>query len=325
MARDLLSRLGSGAREYYRAVVSGGIVVERLDEQHVIESVRKRLLGDDDAALAVLSVNVDHFHHFAPGRHSLTDDPSSTGIRWMSLADGAPVAARAGLVVGEEWPRVTGADLLPKLLVEVEATGASLGFLGGTSEVHSNLRTMLGRDLPGITDVHFWAPERAEVDSVEGSRRVAAQIRAAQVDLLCVAFGKPRQELWIEQFGAMTGSRVLLAFGASADFMAGKTQRAPEWARSSGFEWFYRLVREPRRLAKRYLVQGPVAATRLARAMEITQERRRVAEQAARRSTADAAEGRGRRGARELDERRRAPHTTQGERVGRRRDRAAGE
>lgn len=320
MARDLLGRLSESAREYYRAVVSDGVVVERLDEEHVVESVRDRLVNDDDAALAVLSVNVDHLHHFAPGKHSLTDDPSGTGIRWMSLADGAPIAARAGLAVGAEWPRVTGADLLPKLLSEAEAVGATVGFLGGTPEVHENLRSFLQQERPGITDVHFWAPDRSEVDSLEGARGLARDVREARVDLLCVAFGKPRQELWIERFGAESGCKVLLAFGASADFIAGKTERAPEWARSSGFEWMYRLAREPRRLAKRYLLQGPVAATRLIRAIEITHERRHAAEAAAKQKAAagsDAVESRHPRVRDRATERRRASreaHRTQEQR-----------
>ena len=280
MAKDLLNRLSARARGYYRAVASGGIVVERLDEEHVIESVRHRLLSHDDAALAVLSVNVDHLHHFAPGRHKLTDDPVGTGVRWMSLADGAPVAARAGLAVGESWPRVTGADLLPKLLAEAETVGARVGFLGGTPEVHENLREYLARVHPGLADVRFWAPERAQVDSIEGSKRIADEIAASGVEMLCVAFGKPRQELWIEQFGARTRCKVLLAFGASADFIAGKVERAPEWVQSSGFEWLYRLSKEPKRLARRYLVEGPVAARRLVRSRDLTPERREAAEAA---------------------------------------------
>lgn len=322
MARDLLGRLSMSAREYYRAVITGGIVVERLDEEHVIESVRDCLVRGDDAALAVLSVNVDHLHHFAPGRHALTDDPAGTGIRWMSLADGAPVAARAGLKVGEEWPRVTGADLLPKLLAQAESVGASVGFLGGTPEVHENLREYLACERPGIASVHFWAPERAQVDSTEGSKAIADQIAAADVDMLCVAFGKPRQELWIERFGARTGCRVLLAFGASADFIAGKVERAPEWAQSSGLEWLYRLAREPRRLARRYLVQGPVAATRLIRTEDLTSERR-AAPVNAPGALRDGVQGRRRHAPRGVIGRRRAAHETLGGKAADRRHRRA--
>ena len=67
----------------------------------------------------------------------------------------------------------------------------------------------------------------------------------------------------------LTGSRVLLAFGASADFLAGRVERAPRWMQDNGLEWAYRLRQEPRRLARRYLVEGPPALTRIARTREL--------------------------------------------------------
>ena len=95
---------------------------------------------------------------------------------------------------------------------------------------------------------------------------VAAEVAAAGVDVLVVGLGKPRQELWIDRHGAATGARVLLAFGAAADFLAGSVRRAPKFMQDNGIEWLYRLGVEPRRLARRYLVQGPPALLALRRA-----------------------------------------------------------
>lgn len=80
-----------------------------------------------------------------------------------------------------------------------------------------------------------------------------------------MGLGKPRQELWIARHGAATGARVLLAFGAVLDFQAGRVPRSPEWIARSGLEWAWRLGREPRRLAARYLVDGPPAYRELRR------------------------------------------------------------
>ncbi|CQD09129.1 teichoic acid biosynthesis protein [Mycolicibacterium conceptionense] len=85
--------------------------------------------------------------------------------------------------------------------------------------------------------------------------------------VLIVGLGKPRQELWIDRHGAATGAAVLAAFGAAADFLAGVVNRAPERYRRHGMEWMYRLNQEPRRLARRYLVQGPPAFAQLRHAV----------------------------------------------------------
>jgi alpha-1,3-mannosyltransferase len=79
-------------------------------------------------------------------------------------------------------------------------------------------------------------------------------IRAARADCVLVGMGNPLQELWIDEFGAKTGAKVLFGVGALFDFEAGSVCRAPEWIRSLRCEWVYRLLQEPRRLAHRYLV-----------------------------------------------------------------------
>jgi exopolysaccharide biosynthesis WecB/TagA/CpsF family protein len=109
----------------------------------------------------------------------------------------------------------------------------------------------------------MWAPERAELTDPEGARALADAVRAAGVDLLVVGLGKPRQEHWIQHHAAASGARVLLAFGASADFLAGEVSRAPRWVQRGSAEWLYRLCKEPHRLGRRYLLQGPPAIWRL--------------------------------------------------------------
>jgi N-acetylglucosaminyldiphosphoundecaprenol N-acetyl-beta-D-mannosaminyltransferase len=79
------------------------------------------------------------------------------------------------------------------------------------------------------------------------------------VTILVVCLGKPRQEEWIAEHGYASGAKVCLAFGAAVDFLAGRVSRAPQWMANYGFEWAWGLVREPRRLDRRYLLQGPKA------------------------------------------------------------------
>jgi exopolysaccharide biosynthesis WecB/TagA/CpsF family protein len=95
------------------------------------------------------------------------------------------------------------------------------------------------------------------------------QIAGAEVTILIVCLGKPRQEEWIAEHGYASGAKVCLAFGAVVDFLAGRISRAPQWMANHGLEWAWRLLREPRRLSRRYLIQGPKAYLAVQRNSEV--------------------------------------------------------
>ncbi len=85
----------------------------------------------------------------------------------------------------------------------------------------------------------------------------ALAIRDARPHLVLVAFGAPKQELWMHRRRTALAPAVLLGMGASLDFVAGRVRRAPRWMSRAGLEWLWRLLREPRRLWRRYLVEDP--------------------------------------------------------------------
>ncbi len=243
-----------------RMVVSGS-VVERCDTDEVLSIIADRL-DSGSPGLAVGSVNLDHLHHFR------TLGAAPTGrLEWLLLADGMPIAWRGQLLTAEPWPRVTGADLLPAVLTLAESTGQRVGFFGGSAETHRLLAQRLLTQYPRLAVAGMWAPGPADIDS--GSDAFVSAIRKARTDILVISLGKPRQEHWVDRHGFATGARVFLPSGGAIDFLAGKTRRAPGWMQRVGLEWFYRLTREPRRLARRYLLQGPLALLRASRAQLI--------------------------------------------------------
>jgi len=180
-------------------------------------------------------------------------------VEWLNLIDGAPIAAHARRETGQAHPKLSGSDLIGEVLNLAAARGLSIGVLGGDPALSDPLRSRLARDWPAVRFAGHWAPPRERFATPEGSAGIADEIRAARVDILLVCLGKPRQEQWIEQHGARSGAGALLAFGAVVDFLAGRVSRAPGWISRSGLEWAWRLMLEPRRLANRYLVQGPPA------------------------------------------------------------------
>ncbi|WP_394768416.1 WecB/TagA/CpsF family glycosyltransferase [Lacisediminihabitans sp.] len=240
----------------------GGCPVDLRELDEVIETIRDRTGSPGHPPLAVASVNLDHVHHFGSGSRwfgSLDGAGEPGSIEWLNLIDGAPIASQAGRETGRAWPRLAGSDLIGPILAAAERDGASVGFLGGDTATHELLRSRLAHDHPALRLSGFWAPSRDELGDRERSATIARDIASTDTDILVVGLGKPRQELWITEHGVATGARVLLAFGAVVDFLADRIDRAPGWVAAVGMEWAWRLAHEPKRLARRYLVDGPPA------------------------------------------------------------------
>lgn len=266
-----------------------GIIVDLMDEPEAIGAITTRavqpaaidrLLRTDhvyEPPLAVISANLDHiiqFGHDGRWRRTLGDSlrptyPDVGGeparLDWLTLLDGAPLVAQSTRLTRRPWPRLAGSDLIGPLLDAAEAHGISVGFLGGSYLVQRLLSRRLIRTRPGLVVAGMWSPDRSDLADEEASARLASVIAEAGPQLLIVGLGKPRQELWISKYGPATGANVLLAFGAVVDFLADAIQRAPQIASESGLEWAWRLAREPRRLAKRYLLDDPPGLVKMRR------------------------------------------------------------
>ncbi|MFJ4226875.1 WecB/TagA/CpsF family glycosyltransferase [Paenarthrobacter nicotinovorans] len=253
----------------------GGVAVKLMDFQPAIEEILGRASGVNAPPLGVCSANLDHIRHFGSGgRWAGTLEQSGPeqpgGVDWLTLIDGAPLATEARRLTSRNWPRLAGSDLVGPLLDEAGRRGLTVGFLGGSTETQQLIRAKFEVERPHLRVVGWWAPPRTTLGDHEASRRLAAKISESAPDILIVGLGKPRQELWISEHGAMTGAKVLLAFGAVVDFLAGHIRRAPSWVSSNSLEWAWRLALEPRRLARRYLVDGPEAYLRLRRDSSLT-------------------------------------------------------
>ena len=242
-----------------RCIRLGGQRVDLLDHPHVLKAVGDALDGHR-RPLRLASANLDHVYRF-DGEADLfeTDDDG----QWLVLLDGMPLVWTTRRRTGRAWDQLAGSDLLPELLGVCEARGARVAFVGGTDELRERLPTALAARWPALQVTGHWTPERAVVEDPVASDRLAAAIAAVGVDLLVVGLGKPRQERWMARHSAATGARVTAAFGASTEFIAGVQRRAPEAFSRVGAEWAYRLYKEPRRLARRYLAEGPVALAKV--------------------------------------------------------------
>jgi N-acetylglucosaminyldiphosphoundecaprenol N-acetyl-beta-D-mannosaminyltransferase len=212
---------------------------------------------------SVFTPNVDHVVQASENARMR----AAYGRASLSLVDGTPLLWAARLF-GETLPeKVTGADFVPPLLSLAAERGWRVYFLGGAPGVAEAARNKLRERLP-LLQVVGVDESRIDVDeSPEQRKGVVEAIRAAHPQLVFVALGAPKQEIWIDQVGEALRPAVFLGIGASLDFVAGVVPRAPRWMSDAGLEWIFRLSREPRRLWRRYLVRDPKFLVVMARAL----------------------------------------------------------
>lgn len=171
----------------------------------------------------------------------------------LNLADGMPVVWLARLA-GRRMPgRAAGSDLVPKALERLAALGARVFLLGGERSVAVEAARRLAETYPGLVIAGHCEPPVAAIERMP-NRSIVRLVRAARADILLVALGNPKQELWIARHREQLGVTVAMGVGCTLDLIAGNMRRAPRWMQASGFEWLFRLVQEPHRLFVRYAV-----------------------------------------------------------------------
>jgi N-acetylglucosaminyldiphosphoundecaprenol N-acetyl-beta-D-mannosaminyltransferase len=165
-------------------------------------------------------------------------------------ADGQSIVWAARLLGADVPERVTGVDLMQHLLDKAAERGWPVYFLGAEEQVVRAVVRIEQERHPGLVVAGwrngFWTPEQ-EAD-------VVADVAAAGAAILFVAMPTPRKERFLAEHLDALGVTFAMGVGGSFDIVAGVTRRAPAWMQRAGLEWSYRLLQEPRRMFKRYLV-----------------------------------------------------------------------
>lgn len=206
--------------------------------------------GEREAFGYVVTPNVDHLVRLAdrdadPRAKSAYDDA------WLCLCDSKIVALLARLR-GRSLTVVPGSDLTANFLADPRIAGATVAIIGGEQETLSHLQTLY----PDTTFVQHLPP--MGLASNPAAISACADFVAAHTPrFVLLAVGSPQQELVAAEIKRRDLCGTGLCIGASIDFLTGKVQRAPRWMRAMALEWLHRLLSEPRRLWRRYLVTGP--------------------------------------------------------------------
>ncbi|MBN8292236.1 WecB/TagA/CpsF family glycosyltransferase [Rhodobacter sp. NTK016B] len=215
------------------------------DSAALLAEVRRRFRADEGFALA--TINLDHLV-------KLARDPAFREVyaaQDLVCADGNPIVWLSKLA-GKPVSLVPGSDMVVPLASLAAREEVPVALMGSTDEALSDAGAALSERVPGLRIVSRIAPPMGFDPTGPDARRILQEIAASGARLCFVALGAPKQEQFAA-FGRQIAPQVGFAsIGAGLDFLAGRQQRAPEWVRAIAMEWVWRMMSNPRRLAKRY-------------------------------------------------------------------------
>ena len=198
----------------------------------------------------VVTPNVDHIVQIEKGG-ILADAYKSADL---ILCDGKPliwISKYYGTPIKE---KISGSDLFPEVCRMAAEKGYTVYFLGAAEGIAEKAAEVLIQRYNGLKIVGTYSPPYGfECDQSE-IEKIINQIHEAHPDILVLGLGTPKQEQFIVKYRKELGVPISLGLGASFDFVAGNVKRAPKWMSDHGLEWLFRITQDPKRMAKRYLV-----------------------------------------------------------------------
>ena len=229
-------------QEMPKSVSILGVRVDRVGQDAALAAIegmiaRRRASNNEGGCQQVVTVNAE----FVMAAQRNEDFRIAINSAALSLADGIGVVLAARYLGRRVPERVTGTDTLPLLAKRCAAAGYRMYLLGAAPGVAEAAAERLRQLAPGVIIAGTYAGS----PTVDEEEAILERIRQAEVDVLCVAYGAPRQDLWIWRNRERLPVAVAMGVGGAFDFLSGRQQRAPQWMRKLGLEWLYRLYREP--------------------------------------------------------------------------------
>jgi N-acetylglucosaminyldiphosphoundecaprenol N-acetyl-beta-D-mannosaminyltransferase len=169
------------------------------------------------------------------------------------IPDGISVVWAIRWLTGQRLKKIAGADLFFYELKRLQQIRGKCFFLGSTESTLYQIKERIAREYPDISVRTYSPPYKPEFSEQDNLAMLNA-INEFQPDVLMVGMTAPKQEKWAYQHFNQLNTGHICCIGAVFDFYAGTINRAPAWMIKIGLEWFYRLMKEPRRMWHRYLV-----------------------------------------------------------------------
>jgi N-acetylglucosaminyldiphosphoundecaprenol N-acetyl-beta-D-mannosaminyltransferase len=228
-----------------------GVNVHAVDYEYAVATIVAAAKQQQPCAVSALAV-----HGVMTG---FMDPIHSRRLNGLDLVvpDGQPVRMALGLIHQKKLPdRVYGPNLTLKVAEAFAAHGLKIYLYGSKQEVLDRLVVNLKRQFPKL-EIAGCEPSKFRKLSESERLEVANRIKSSGADAVFLGLGCPRQEVWAYEYRDLL-SMPILAVGAAFDFFAGNLPQAPKILQDNSLEWLYRLIQEPKRLWRRYLILNPI-------------------------------------------------------------------
>lgn len=174
----------------------------------------------------------------------------------LVLMDSSPlfkIARKHGIKCAE---KLSGSDLMPRICDYASHKGYTCAIVGGKPGVPEKAATMLAAQCPGLIIKGAFSPQFGFENNPETLAAAIDEISNFGADILFLCLGEPKSGMLVHEHLSEMGVSFVFNVGAAVDFAAGNVQRAPKWMQEHSLEWFYRFLKEPKRLFKRYFVDS---------------------------------------------------------------------
>jgi N-acetylglucosaminyldiphosphoundecaprenol N-acetyl-beta-D-mannosaminyltransferase len=169
------------------------------------------------------------------------------------IPDGVGVVWAARFLFGQKLKKIAGAELFFYEMERLEQSGGTCFFLGSSEDTLSKIKTKAVKEFPNVTVKSYSPPYKPEF-SAEDNATMLERVNNCNPDVLFVGMTAPKQEKWSYTHFKQLQVGHVCSIGAVFDFYAGTVKRAPNWMIAIGLEWLYRLLKEPKRMWRRYLI-----------------------------------------------------------------------
>jgi N-acetylglucosaminyldiphosphoundecaprenol N-acetyl-beta-D-mannosaminyltransferase len=173
------------------------------------------------------------------------------------VPDGFPIVVAAKFLKGKKIKKIAGADVFFHFCEKMNREKGKCFFMGSSEKTLERIRNRLNTEYPNILSGFYSPPFKKEFSEEENSE-ILTNINAFAPDVLFVGMTAPKQEKWVHQFNSKINARIIASIGAVFDFYAGTVERPSKFWIKLNLEWFIRLLKEPKRLWKRYLIHSPI-------------------------------------------------------------------
>ena len=196
------------------------------------------------------------------GVHGIMEAQADAGFRhilnrsFLTTPDGMPTVWLGHLQGFREMTRVYGPDFMANFCGRSIERGYRHFLFGGKPGVAEELQAELLRRFPGLQVVGTYTPPFRPLNKTE-EEKLTAELERSRADVLWCGLSTPKQERFMAAYAGRLPVRLMVGVGAAFDLLSGNLSEAPGWMKRSGLQWLYRLIKEPRRLWRRYLSNNP--------------------------------------------------------------------